>query len=374
MGETRSATGHPEVQVAERLVDCRSVELRHSEQVLALHGEGSVPARDLALVVPIFNDFESLARLCREIDACLPDWQANLSIIAVDDGSTQPAEPLEFDPPLVNIRQILLIKLRCNLGHQKAIAIGLVEAAGTRAFDAVIVADSDGEDRPVDVGRLIAAYRRHPGAVVVARRSRRSEGLRFRAFYALYKALFRIFTGKTINFGNFVLIPNAILERLVNMTEIWNHIAAGILRAGVPLKSVGCCRGMRYAGTSSMSLINLLIHGLSAVAVFSEVVFARMLLASAAITAFAIAMAGSAIVIRLTTKLAIPGWATTVVGFSLVLLSQALLLSMVSSLMMLGGRSATSVVPSVHAKVFISDRLTILENCRCSQDRNADFR
>jgi hypothetical protein len=115
-----------------------------------------------------------------------------------------------------------------------------------------------------------------------------------------------------------------------------------------------------------MSFVNLLIHGLSAVAVFSEFVFARMLVASAAITAFAIVMAGSAIVIRLTTRLAIPGWASTVVGFSLVLLSEALLFSMVSSLVMLRGRSSETVVPSAHAQVFVSERLTVFEKCHFS--------
>jgi polyisoprenyl-phosphate glycosyltransferase len=317
----------------------------------------------LALVVPIFNDFVSFAQLCREVDVLVTDWRAELSVIGVDDGSQQ-SGVVSFDPPLVNMKQVRLVKLVCNLGHQRAIAIGLVEAMEDGGFDAVLVADSDGEDRPVDMGRLVAEHRAHGEAVVVARRSKRSEGLRFRAFYAIYKTMFHAFTGKKIDFGNFVLIPNSALARLVHMTETWNHLAASVLRSRLPLSAVGCHRGIRYAGSSSMDLVSLLIHGLSAVSVFSDFVLARMLVASAAITVVAAVVAVAAVVIRLTTTLAVPGWATSVVGISMIILLQALLFSMVASLTMLRHRSAVSFVPSVHARVFVGERLTLFDALR----------
>jgi polyisoprenyl-phosphate glycosyltransferase len=325
---------------------------------------------NLALVTPIFNDFASFIQLCREIDLLAGGWNVNLSVIAVDDGSLQSAEPVRFHPPLVNISQVRLVKLRSNLGHQRAIAIGLVEAAEQCQFDAILISDSDGEDRPVDMGRLIAQHRERPDAIVVARRSKRSEGLRFRAFYLIYKAVFHAFTGKKIDFGNFVLLPGAALARLVNMPETWNHLAACILRSRIPIASIGCHRGTRYAGTSSMSLVTLLIHGLSAVSVFNDFVFARMLVASAGITVLAIVMATAAVIIRLGSNLAVPGWATGVVGFSMIMLFQAILFSMVASLTMLRNRSALAFVPSAHAQIFVAERLTLFDACPVSQERN----
>jgi polyisoprenyl-phosphate glycosyltransferase len=317
----------------------------------------------LALVVPIFNDFASFTQLCREVDLLLAGWDSNLSIIGVDDGSLLSAEAGCFDPPLTNVRQVRLIRLRNNLGHQRAIAIGLVEAAHDSSFDAVLVADSDGEDRPSDMGRLIAQHRACPNAIVVARRSKRSEGLRFRAFYAVYKAVFHLFTGKQINFGNFVLLPRTALTRIVNMPEAWNHLAASLLRSRIPLRAVGCHRGTRYAGTSSMNLTGLLIHGLSALSVFSDFVLVRMLVASAVITVFAISTALTAIMIRFATDLAIPGWATSVVGISMIILFQAILFSMVALLTMLRDRSTVAFVPSVHGKIFVGERLTLFDSC-----------
>jgi hypothetical protein len=263
---------------------------------------------------------------------------------------------------LTNIHQVRLIRLRNNLGHQRAIAIGLVEAAEDGSFDAVLVADSDGEDRPSDMARLLAEHRARPDAIVVARRSKRSEGLRFRAFYAVYKTVFRLFTGKQINFGNFVLLPRFALTRIVNMSETWNHLAASILYSRIPLSAVGCHRGTRYAGTSSMNLIGLLIHGLSAVSVFSDFVLVRMLLASAAITGLAIVTALTAIMIRLTTDLAIPGWASNVVGISMIMLFQSILFSMVALLTMLRDRSSVGFVPSAHGKMFVAERLILFDS------------
>jgi polyisoprenyl-phosphate glycosyltransferase len=314
----------------------------------------------LGLVVPVFNDFPSFMRLCQEIDLLVPQWGAELLVIAVDDGSIA-TEPLRFDPPLVNICQFELVRLRCNLGHQRAaIAIGLVDAVQRFDLDAVLVADSDGEDRPIDMGRLIAAHYGQRVAVVVARRVKRSEGLRFRIFYALYKAMFRAFTGKRIAFGNLVFVPASSLSHLISMPEIWNHLAASILRSRLPIISVDCVRGSRYNGSSRMNFVSLIIHGLSAVAVFSDVVFARMLTSSVVITALAILTALAATVIRFTTDVAIPGWTTNVVGISMILLAQALLFSMGASLSMLRSRSAAVFLPSVHAQVFIAERITVM--------------
>jgi polyisoprenyl-phosphate glycosyltransferase len=325
----------------------------------------------LALVVPIFNDFVSFLRLCRDIDALAAEWNADLSVFGVDDGSLEPGDALRFEPPLRNIDQVRLIRLQCNLGHQRAIAIGLVEVARTGGFDTVLVADSDGEDRPEDFGRLIEAHRSAPDTVVVGRRAKRSESVQFKTFYAIYKALFRVFTGRGIDFGNFVLIPGPLLTRLVNMPETWNHMAAAILRSRLPIRPVPCARGTRYAGTSSMSLVSLLIHGLSAVAVFSDVVFARMLVASGAITLLAVVMAVTAILIRLATDLAVPGWATTVVGISLMMLSEALLFSMMASLMMLQNRSGAPFVPAAHAPMFVAGSVTLFESTQAERDTHA---
>jgi hypothetical protein len=324
------------------------------------------------MVIPIFNDFTSFTRLCLELNALVNDWGATVSVLGIDDGSLEPCEWLASEAQLRHIERVLLMKLKCNQGHQRAIAIGLVQAAKAGNFDAVLVADSDGEDQPADFGRLIAAYRSSPEAIIVASRAERSETLRFKAFYRSYKGLFRLLAGRKMDFGNFVLIPRPLLLRIITMSDTWNHLAASILRSRLPIRSVPCKRGKRYAGRSSMNFVSLLIHGLSALAVFSDEIFARMLVTSAGITALATAMAVTAIVVRLATNLAVPGWTTTVVGISLVLLSEALVFAMMASLMMLQGRSAVRFVPSEHASVFLAETLKLHERAGYTDEDHED--
>src|SRR5262249_8749930 len=155
-----------------------------------------------------------------------------------------------------------------------------------------------GEDRPSDLVRLLDAHRGNPSAIIAARRARRSEGVRFRLFYGLYKGIFAISTGRTIDFGNYMVVPAIAVNALAPMPQIWHRLAAAVLRSPVRIERVACDRGTRYAGRSSMKLVSLLAHGLSAVAVFSDLVFVRLLVLASTICGLAFLVAAAAIAIR----------------------------------------------------------------------------
>src|SRR5690606_8053167 len=103
-----------------------------------------------------------------------------------------------------------------------------------REFDALIVMDADGEDRPQDLPRLIAGYNEQTDHIIVADRNRRSEGIIFRLFYMIYKQLFAFLTGVNINFGNYCLIPRVYIDSLIHDPNLWNHLAATIRRSKIP--------------------------------------------------------------------------------------------------------------------------------------------
>src|SRR6266852_3108226 len=98
------------------------------------------------------------------------------------------------------------------------------------------------------------------------------------------------------------------------VSELWNHYAAAVFRARILHASLPLPRGTRMAGRSQMIFVSLLVHGLGAISVFSDIVGARLL----ALTAFGMVMAvlliGVAAGVRWFTDLAIPGWATYVTG------------------------------------------------------------
>lgn len=309
---------------------------------------------NIAIVTPVFNDWMALERLVTEIDGISQEGSLSISVFIVNDGSTIEA-PAVLKPDRTEgaIRFLAVLHLVCNVGHQRAIALGLAEVASHNKFDAVVVMDADGEDRPDDIPKLIALHRETPNAIIVARRTKRSEGLTFSAFYALYKIIFRVLTGKKINFGNFSLIPATVLQKLVHTPESWNHLAAAYVRSPTEIRDIPTTRGTRYSGRSHMNLAALVLHGIGAMAVFSDILFARLLLICAGLASLSIFGIIATAGIRMFSDLAIPGWATTVVGILSVFFVQILLVMMVSAFLLLSGKSSIAVTPASQHAHFI---------------------
>jgi polyisoprenyl-phosphate glycosyltransferase len=315
---------------------------------------------DLVILIPVYDDWAAFARLVREIDRRAADLPARVRVRAIDDGSGEESSGLSvLVGELEHVDSVEVTRLVCNLGHQRAIAVGLVEVGASDDCDAVLVMDSDGEDRPEHVADLLAAHLERPEAIVVATRAKRSEGLIFKLFYVLYRFVFRLLTGRGISFGNFCLIPRRLLQRLVFMPEVWNSLASSVVRSKMPIVSVRTVRGTRYAGRSSMNFMSLLIHGLSMVSVYSDAVLVRMLLFSGLLSLGAVGGLLVVVFVRLFTDLAIPGWASTIAGFMVVIFLQALVMSVVAVFLLLSNRSSSVIVPALDAQRYVRERVTV---------------
>lgn len=295
------------------------------------------------LLIPVYNDWESLKILVANLAPLLKNSSTEYELLIADDGSLVKAEVATLpDIPL----QIL--KLHRNVGHQKAIAIGLAYIHHHMPSNSVLIMDGDGEDRPEDALALLSASAQHPGKIVFAHRSSRTEPFLFRLFYSFYKFLFRFLTGKKIAYGNFMLLPGAVLNTLVYHNEIWNHLSAAIIKGGFPFVSIQTTRGKRYAGNSNMSFTGLLLHGFGAISVFIEQMASRLLLIS--VTLITISFIAICIIlgIRWFTDLAIPGWASTIMSSMLIVLLQSILLSLFTLFLFLSSQSNRKFIPALH--------------------------
>jgi len=269
-----------------------------------------------AFVIPVYNDWESVTKLLDNIIAVIPD-KSDLTFILVNDASSVPFETVSFARLESDV---IFLDLSRNMGHQRAIAVGLAYANEHVPAQAYIVLDSDGEDRPEDIALLIEKAENFDG-VVFAKRAKRSEGLVFRLFYTAFKFAFFLLTGKKISFGNFSIFQQHQLSRIVHISDIWNHFSGGIIRSGIPYASVDTIRGKRYYGQSKMNFVRLILHGLSAISVYADFMAIRLIIASIIISAFTVAGIITAASIRLFTNLAIPGWATfTILALAILLL------------------------------------------------------
>jgi glycosyltransferase involved in cell wall biosynthesis len=307
----------------------------------------------LLIVTPVYDDWESFGHLLHDIETALPAEQYDVDIIAVDDCSN--ASPAM--PDLAgSIASVTVLRLTMNVGHQRAIAVGLVHADSEPGAETVAIMDSDGEDVPAELKRMVDTAAAEPGVAIVAQRFKRSETLGFRLFYWLYVQVFRALTGHRIDFGNFSVLTREHVGRLVHNPNIWNNFAATLIQAKIPIHRVPTARGKRYAGRSHMKLVSLITHGLGAISVFTDAVFVRILLASAGIFALAILAVIIVICIRLFTDLAIPGWATNVLGFAVLLSAQAVMLPIMIIFLQLSNRSSFQNIPSDHAARLVERR------------------
>jgi glycosyltransferase involved in cell wall biosynthesis len=306
------------------------------------------------IVMPVFNDWESCGILLGHLDALPLPGLSELRVLIVDDGSIEPRpESLAQALGRGRIDRVSVLELVCNVGHQRAIALGIARVAASDSGEVLLIMDADGEDDPADIPRLLDALRTNPDAAVVGGRAERSEGAGFRLGYLAYQTLFRALVGRQIDFGNFCAFGPRLARRLSGMSETWNHLAATLLRARVPLVALPTRRGRRYAGTGVMNLPALIAHGLSAFAVFSDQVFARLLLLSAATGSLALVGTIIVIILRFATTISLPGWASTVVGVFALLFVQAILVCLVGALQLLSARSQLGAQPAVLVPLFV---------------------
>jgi len=309
----------------------------------------------IAIVIPVYNDWISLKELILHIDKVLSGRDVELSFLLVNDASTIESDlSVDFFKNQSAINSVEIIHMHCNLGHQRAIAIGLVEASRQKGFDAVVVMDADGEDRPEDLSEFLDQYKdKDTNGIIVAKRSKRSEGYLFRTGYSIYKIIFKILTGCSVNFGNFCLIPAGLLNRLIYMDSLWNHLPASILRSKLPIHILRTERGKRIQGKAKMNFGDLVLHGLSAISVYIDKVFLRTLALSMIL--FIVSIGGIAVVtaIRFYTDLAIPGWASNVAGSLFVIVILSIILSIFILFVVLANRSQITIIPAIDSERYV---------------------
>lgn len=307
----------------------------------------------VCILFPVYNDWDALHALLHKIKEHYTGQWADLKFLAVNDCS-----PIPYPKENFSEFNIQILELNCNLSHQRAIAVGLSYLANeAQNLDYVVVMDADGEDQPEHINKLLQKTQTSPGQIIFAERKKRTESFVFRAFYIVYKMIFKLLTGNVINFGNFSVIPFNMLKKLCFVSEIWNNYPGGVIRSKLPLGSIPLDRGQRLAGKSKMNFTSLIIHGMSAISVFLDFTAVRILMAILLMIPVALIGVGVVLYIKFILNQATPGWATTALfAFSSVIL-QCFIIALFILFMVLSSRRYTSFIPYLGYKMYI-DKLT----------------
>ena len=229
--------------------------------------------KKVIILIPVYNDWESLDKLLNEINKNIKSFSnINFECLIVNDAST--IQPPELEKPS-NLWSIELLDMIENRGHARCNAFGIRYIFKNKKFDNLILMDGDGEDRPEEIKSLIEKIEENPSLSVVAKRVKRSEGPFFQFLYQLHKLITFIFTGKNINFGNYSILTRSDVEKLQSKASLWSSYSGSVKKNLKSFNEINSIRGLRYFGPSQMSLLKLVIHSLSIIAVFKYQVFIR---------------------------------------------------------------------------------------------------
>ena len=225
------------------------------------------------ILIPIYNDRESLKLLINNINSEIKDLNVEISVVVINDASSQ--QIIDNYPNIENIQSFEIINMKENRGHTRCIASGLKYIFEKKEFDFVIPMDGDGEDRPEEIKNFIELSKQNSEKSIVGERVKRSEGLIFKVCYQFHKFLTFAFTGKSIKFGNFTCLSKITVKKMLEEKATWSSFSGSLKKIESDLLSTPSIRGKRYFGPSQMSFFNLLKHSLSIISVFRKTVLIR---------------------------------------------------------------------------------------------------
>ena len=227
----------------------------------------------IKILIPVYNDWQSVSKLVNEINNLLSKVEIEVSIIIMNDASNH--DRSNEDNNLENIHSLKILNMKMNQGHARCIATGLKYIYEKEDFDYVIPMDGDGEDRPEEIKEFIKLIEASDVKPIVGSRVRRSESLLFQICYKIHKLITYTFTGKSIKFGNFTCLPKLTVEKMINEKATWNSFSGSLTKIENDLLSIPSTRGKRYFGPSKMNFYNLVKHSLSIISVFRKTFLIR---------------------------------------------------------------------------------------------------
>jgi polyisoprenyl-phosphate glycosyltransferase len=298
------------------------------------------------IVTPVYRDTGSFRELRERLLELLADdpnaAQGPIRFVVIDDTAGQ-------DPEVDQLREladVIVLQPPFNLGHQRGIVYALRKLLPRVADeDAVVTMDADGEDRPEDLPRLLAALRSGEGPehkVVLALRTKRHEPLGFKLLYRGFKLLFRALTGATVRTGNYAAMSGSVAKRALLHPTFDLSYSSAILALDMPIEYVPCERGRRYQGESKMTYGKLAMHGLRMLMPFTDRIAIRALGAFVFFGLLGAALAAVVVCLKIFTSSSIPGW-TSYIALGALIVSLVALGNFVSLFVLFSQTRAVSL-------------------------------
>lgn len=228
------------------------------------------------IILPTYNDWKSLSILLIQIEKYLKNTKNIYKILIIDDNSS------ETNKYRLNknkfFKEIKILRLKNNVGSQKAIATGLkfISQFKKKRENKFIIMDSDGEDDPKKIKEIIKFIdKNHKTKIITMNRTIRKESFFFSILYEIHLLLTFFITFKYIRFGNFSFLNKNVINTLIKKKELWLAYSATLNKYFNSKASILAPRQRRISGKSKMSYSSLIMHSLNIQSVYlSNIIFA----------------------------------------------------------------------------------------------------
>ena len=189
---------------------------------------------DLSIVVPLFNEEESLSELLKWIKQVLDNSNFTYEVVLVDDGSKDSSwkvvNNLKPEYPFIKA-----VKFQRNYGKSAALHTGFKEAQG----DVVVTMDADLQDSPEEIPELYRMIMKDGYDLVSGWKKKRHDPFSKRFPSKIYNRLVRIVTG--IKLHDFNCGLKAYSHEVVKSIEVYGdmHRYMPVLAKAAGFKKIG---------------------------------------------------------------------------------------------------------------------------------------
>ncbi|PSF38141.1 glycosyltransferase [Aphanothece hegewaldii CCALA 016] len=219
------------------------------------------------IIIPIFNEEETLWELWNQLKLVLDSLEGDSEVIFVNDGSIDQSLTI-LKTLSEQYKEIKIISLSRNFGHQCALSAGIDHARGRCA----ILMDGDLQDSPQAIFDFVEKWKDGYEVVYAIRRKRKENWIKRLGFVTFYRIL-NVLSGFTLplDAGIFSLIDQKVVLALRNMPERNKYLTG--LRAYAGFKQTGILveRGPRYRGEPRVTPVKLVKLAFDGILSFSVV-------------------------------------------------------------------------------------------------------
>lgn len=265
---------------------------------------------NLSVIIPVYNDKEVLHELYKRLYTVLHTLCTTYEIIFIDDGSQDNSFRILRELQSKD-ENITVIKLTRNFGQADAITAGLEYVSA----EVAVIMDSDLQDRPEDIEKLLDAMIEKDVPMAIARWVTREDSF----FKVMVSRFFHFVTSEITNIhhvprlGMFRALRKELIEELKKTPEKTATSLSLLNWMGYEYAIVDLNRDSRHAGASGYTIGKMLKLSLDRIFSYSLFPIQLSSIIGAIIGTSSIVLALYFLFQKIFLKNIVPGWTSLIV-------------------------------------------------------------